>query len=113
MGRCRRIVRGADPKDIDATGYLAGMSARIGNVSVARALSEKLRSLKGPYLYGEHTRWRASIAAQLGNRDEAVGLLREAFAQGQRYDDPWLHLTPTLDPLRGYPPFEELVRPKG
>ncbi len=78
----------------------------------SRALSEKLRSLKRPYLHSEHTRWRAAIAAQLGDKDEAVDLLREAFAQGQPYGI-WLHRDATLEPLRGYPPFEDLVRPKG
>lgn len=65
------------------------------------------RSACWPYLYGEL--WRASIAAQLGDRDEAVDLLREALAQGQSYDR--LHGNATLEP-RGYPPYEELVSPR-
>ncbi len=44
--------------------------------------------------------------------DEAVDLLREAFAQGRQYGI-WRHRDPTLEPLRCYPPFEELVRPEG
>jgi serine/threonine-protein kinase len=65
---------------------------------------------------------RAAIAAQLGRRDDAVARLREAIMAGATFyfsasysimiinsgitpESPW------LAPLRGYPPFEDLVRP--
>jgi len=48
----------------------------------------------------------------MGERDEAVELLRRAFAQGLAYGL-WIHVDPDLEPLRGYPPYEEIVRPKG
>jgi hypothetical protein len=57
---------------------------------------------------------RARIAAALGERDVAVGLLRDAFARGAtwgfRLD---LHRDPAFESLRGYPPFQELMRPQG
>jgi hypothetical protein len=56
-------------------------------------------------------RWRARIAAQLGDRDRAVDLLREAYSRGASYGL-WLHNDPLLDDLRGYPPFERFIAPK-
>ena len=57
---------------------------------------------------------RARIAAALGDRDEAVELLRDAFARGagwsQRLD---LHRDPAFVKLRGYAPFERLRTPQG
>ena len=48
----------------------------------------------------------------LGDRDDAASLLRQALSKGY----PWLYqirLELSFEPVRGYPPFEELVRPKG
>jgi len=49
----------------------------------------------------------------LGDRDGAVELLRDAIAQGAV--DVWdqLHSEPAFAALHGYPPFDELLRPKG
>jgi len=56
--------------------------------------------------------WRASVAAQIGDKDRAVKLLAEAFANGLEHDSSY-HSNPGLEPLWGYPPFQELLRPKG
>ena len=53
---------------------------------------------------------RAEIAALLGDKDEAVELIGEAFRNGFRRGFP-MFLNTGLDRLRGYPPFEALVRP--
>ncbi len=98
--------------DVYAVGYLGVIAARKGDRAAVLAYAERLRKLTRRFLFGEHTFWRAAIAAHLGDKDEAVTLLRESFAQGQSYGL-WLHRDATLEPLRRYPPFEELVRPKG
>jgi tetratricopeptide (TPR) repeat protein len=65
---------------------------------------------------------RAAIAAQLGRRDDAVARLREAIAAGATFGgtNAWSVLRPAsgirpespwFAPLRGYAPFEDLVRP--
>ena len=57
---------------------------------------------------------RARISAALGDRDEAIALLRDAFARGagwsERFD---LHRDPAFAKLRGYAPFESLRTPQG
>jgi hypothetical protein len=63
-------------------------------------------------LFGSHTYWRACIAAHLGDKQKAVKLLKEAFNQGQNYGV-YLHNDMELEPLRDYPPFQELIKPKG
>ncbi len=55
---------------------------------------------------------RTCIAAVLGDRDEAVSLLQRAFAEGYRYGIA-VHREIDFESLRGYPPFSELLKPKG
>ncbi len=52
------------------------------------------------------------VLALLGERERAVMLLREAFAQGYPYTLV-LHTDIDLESLRDYPLFQELLRPKG
>ncbi|SRR6266567_4651525 len=49
--------------------------------------------------------------AVLGERDAAVALMQEAFAQGYGRGGV-MHLYPSLMALRGYAPFRELMRSK-
>jgi hypothetical protein len=41
-----------------------------------------------------------------------VALLVEAFSQGMRYYVTF-HIDPMFEPLWDYPPFQELIEPKG
>jgi tetratricopeptide (TPR) repeat protein/predicted Ser/Thr protein kinase len=100
------------PEDLEVKGYLGVLAARLGEHDEARATLEDLRRLDRPYLFGNNTYWAACIAAQLGERERAVELIRQALAQGFRVDMQ-LHTDMDLEPLHGYPPFEELRRPKG
>jgi hypothetical protein len=55
---------------------------------------------------------RARIAALRGDRAGAVTLMRQAFDQdliGRMY----LHIDPDFESLRDFPPYQELLRPKG
>ena len=65
-----------------------------------------------PFWGGVNTAWRASIAAAMGDLDQAVRLLDHAIDEG------WYvrlnpHRSQFLKPLRGFPSFERLVEPKG
>ncbi len=58
--------------------------------------------------------WRGRIAARLGQKDKALSLLREImhFALVQSGDAANAHVDPDLDSLRGWKPFDDLMRPK-
>jgi tetratricopeptide (TPR) repeat protein len=102
--------------DTSAVPYTLGargaVAVRRGDTELALRISQELADLELPYLNGAHTLWRARIAALLGERDEAIDLLRRALGEGVGHGIS-LHVDMDLEPLRGYAPFEELMRPKG
>ncbi len=90
-------------------GFFAAMA---GDTAQARTDAEWLTTLDRPYLHGVNTLGRAIIAGALGEREEAVRLLRQAFSEGVVYG--WyLTWDSAFLPLRDYPPLQELIRPKG
>jgi hypothetical protein len=95
----------------DAIGLRGVLAARQNDPARARGLVRRLAAIAPRYNFGIPTVWRARIAAALGQRDSAVALLRQAFAEGREYDL-WLHRDQDLAPLRDYPPFLELTRPR-
>jgi DNA-binding SARP family transcriptional activator/tetratricopeptide (TPR) repeat protein/TolB-like protein len=100
------------PENVHYLGHLGTLAARRGERREAERIAAALAPSTQPYLRGAHTLWRARIAAQLGDREQALLLLREALAQGQPYGL-WLHTDLDLDPLRHQRAFRELLRPKG
>jgi len=100
------------PDNMDYKGYLGTIAARVGDREKALRISDELKALTKPYLFGNHTYCRACIASLLGDKKHAVDLLRESFAQGNEYGV-YLHREMDLEPLRDYPPFRDLVKPKG
>jgi tetratricopeptide (TPR) repeat protein len=94
----------------DALAGLGAVAARLEDRDAARAISAQLAEQPGEEPLG-----RARIAALLGEREEAVRLLREALdASGnwglfirQRHQDM------DFESLHGYQPFELLMRPRG
>jgi len=100
-----------NPDNINYKGYLGTLAARRGNREKALEIFNELQQMDRPYLYGDHNYWCACISSLLGKHQQAVVLLKEAFAQG--FSSPInLHRDMDLEPLRDYPPFQELVRPK-
>ena len=102
----------ADPADPTCLGRLGTLAARRGDAEEALRISRILEDLGEDDQGGDYTRWRASISSLLGERDEAVRLLRMAHERGYPYSA-GLHLDMDLFPLRGYPAFEDFLRPKG
>jgi serine/threonine-protein kinase len=100
------------PNDVRYRGWLGFVSVKLGNEERASEIEGWLEGLSVPYLGGLHTVFRAAIAAARGERDRAVALLQDAFAQGGGYGVPW-HRQPGFEVLWDYPPFQELMRPKG
>ncbi len=103
-------LREERPDDEDYLGRLGIIAARQNNPEEASRISEQLAAMD--VRMGQHTQQRAFIAAALGDRDAAVALLRTAFGQGMTVGA-WAHMEPALESLRDYPPFQELIRPKG
>jgi tetratricopeptide (TPR) repeat protein len=56
------------------------------------------------------TYWRTLLYLSLGNRDEAVRWLEQAFADHEGPSMAMTRVDPFLDPLRGDPRFEALVQ---
>ena len=100
------------PQDPEFLGILGALAARTGNRDEALRISEQLRRMSGPYLFGANTYRRACIAALLGDRTGAVDLLRESFAEGRRFGVA-IHREMDLEPVWDYAPFKELLRPRG
>jgi tetratricopeptide (TPR) repeat protein len=101
-----------DPENILYQGMIGLLAARRGEREKALAISEKLEAIDRPYLFGQHTYMRARIASLLGENEQAVLLLRDAFAQGLKYGTSLLQEI-DFEPLRSYRPFQELLKPKG
>ena len=109
------------PDNVVYKGLLGTLAARRGDRAKAQRIAEELRRIENPYLTGDQTFRSARIIAVLGDKERAVALLREAIAQGGGFGDEaeqynfgftYGH-SMDLEALRGYPPFEELIRPKG
>ncbi len=109
------------PDNINYKGRLGALAARRGDRAEAERIAEELRRLEAPYLYGNNTVRSARIVAVLDDKERAVALLREAIAQGAGSNEEpdsygygfiYRH-SMDLEPLHGYPPFEELIKPKG
>jgi GNAT superfamily N-acetyltransferase len=96
-------------------GQLGCLAARQGRREEALRYSTQLAELsRRPYMYGLPAYHRAKIAARLGEREVAVRLLQEARMAGHSNAlHWWMHRDPDLASLRGYPPFEQLLKPKG
>ena len=109
-------LAGQHPQNSDYLAALALLAARRGGRAQALSISEQLRSGRPADKSGPAGALfeRAKIAAQLGDQDEAVTLLRKWIDQGAPWEyQRYLHLDFDFQPLRDYPPFQELVRLKG
>ena len=100
--------RSQDPTLMTYAGLIA---ARRGNTTAAERVAADLCALDTPFLRGANTMGRARIVAVLGRKDEATRLAGQARAEGVLIAN--LHLLPELQLLRGYAPFEELIKPVG
>ncbi len=92
--------------------YLGLAAARLGEKERALEISAGLGNIKQPYLFGRPNYYRARIAAILGDKTQAVNLLKESARQG---NGDWMlaHVEFDLESLRDYPLFKEFIRPKG
>ncbi len=105
------------PLRISAIGRLGVIAARTERADMAWEFATLLADGEWPAnAGGVPTLLRAKILAALGERDAAVDLVRQAVGEGIVFlpsGNRSFHKDPDFDPLRGYAPFEEIVRPKG
>jgi serine/threonine protein kinase/tetratricopeptide (TPR) repeat protein len=101
-----------NPDNITYMGALGTLAARRGDEEEARRIADELKIIDRKYLFGWHTYVRARIHALLGETAEAVKLIQESFDQGNGFGV-YIHREIDFEPLRDYPPFQELLKPKG
>jgi tetratricopeptide (TPR) repeat protein len=108
-------------------GALGVIAAHMGDREAAMRIYDELPEHADPEVTWFSTAaarrcyWRACILAHLGEKERAVAQLNEAYAKGLVYckaDGGIMHGSPPhcdidLEPLWDYPPFQELIRPKG
>ena len=104
-------ITGDLPDHLTFLGFLGVVAAREGKPADALRIDRELQAMSPRYVYGRHTMWRARIHAVIGERDAAVTLVQEAFAQGYARGGV-MHLYPSLASLRDDPAYQELLKPK-
>jgi tetratricopeptide (TPR) repeat protein len=85
--------------------------ARLGRPADAQAVIDRLVSAEPPGPAPNRLAAAAEVQAALGKRDEAVRLLGEAFEAGYPYSAT-IHRDAAFEGMRGYAPWENLVRPR-
>jgi len=98
----------------------ATLAARLGDHDTAVRIDEELVGLSRALLWGHATYWRAVVAAVRGEEERAVELLGQAMTEGlfalqwgAEYPKWDFHIDPDFESLRDYPPFQELIAPRG
>ncbi len=112
--RIRGDLAREEPGDLEALGDYGVTLALCGRPRAeAQKIADALARIDRPFLRGGHHFARARVLAALGDREDAMAALEAAFAQGQRWSGLEIHLDRAFAPLRDYPPFIELMKPKG
>ena len=102
------------PEEAEYLAKLGRLAARLGDRERAATISEQLRRLERPHLKGRRTLDRAATAALLGDSGQAVTLLQQAMELTPLWGVHVLvHQDIDFESLHDYPPFQELMRPKG
>jgi len=100
-----------NPNSVSLSGHLGISAAKGGNREEAERVTQLFSEME-PLAYGMRTIWLVRIAASQGDREGAVGFLQQAIDEGYAH---WVDLQSMigLESLWDYPPFQELIRPKG
>lgn len=107
------------PDMISVVGARAMVWRMMGRAEEAAVEEQRLAQWDPRNSRGQPNYWRARLAALAGDRERAVALLRRAIAEGiwlGSFNQPAFEFgrnEPEFAPLRGYAPYEELLRPKG
>ncbi|MCL7983362.1 MAG: hypothetical protein M8862_12615 [marine benthic group bacterium] len=106
--------------DVSLLGYRATLAARLGDEKMSSEIDAELAALDRPLLWGHADYWRSAIAAVRGDLEGAVRLLSSAMHKGLftmqwgvEYPKWDYHVDPDFRELLEYPPFADLVEPRG
>jgi DNA-binding SARP family transcriptional activator/TolB-like protein len=103
------------PGNTELLGRMGAAAAHLGDSTGAKRFDRILSQLPPKYQFGRQTYARARIAAALGDKAAAVGLLRTAWVEGRpiafdNLGDEDVHTDPEFEALRDYFPFQLLLR---
>lgn len=79
---------------------------------VLTKLDRWLTEVPASHLGGQHTEYRAKMAAILGRKEDAIRLMQQASSEGYPFGTE-RHQAPEYQALKGYAPFDAFMRPKG
>jgi tetratricopeptide (TPR) repeat protein len=99
------------PESVQYLWHYGASLARLGREEEARRVIDRLGAIEQRNLRAYNTWGQGLITAILGDRDEAVRLFQDAFANGRAYDI-WVHREPALADMWGYGPFDALMAPR-
>jgi len=108
--RLLQRLRISEPNDYENLTLLAVICVEHGDRATARTIDLQLASISDPALRADLLMDRASIAASLGDRATAVRMIRDAYRAGFEWRNV-IHVLLGFDRIRGYAPFEALIRP--
>ncbi len=100
------------PDSIRPLGMMGACAASLGRRNEALLISDRIANLGLDYLPSRAFYARAVISATLGEQRNAVDLLHDALSSGLAYGS-FLHRSVLSIMLRDYPPFQQLMKPKG
>jgi len=106
-----RLVR-INPVTSEWMAGAGAAAARMGDTTRADSLLKQVLALPADYLFGRRPRFAAMVAAALGRKDQAVQLLTQGLREGVGRRWNWHQETDFLI-LLDYPPFRELIKPRG
>ena len=106
------VLSAEEPENVEYLGSLGAVAARRGRRQDAERIAARLAALERPYLFGLNTYWRAKIAAVLGEREQAMTLLRTSLAEGHHYGL-GIHNDADFASLHSDPAFRRLLHPRG
>jgi tRNA A-37 threonylcarbamoyl transferase component Bud32/tetratricopeptide (TPR) repeat protein len=109
-----------DPENYELLGYQGLVAAAAGDTTDAERFVAQLTGNTTPWLRGRRLLWGARLYAAMGDGEAAVTMLREALNHGARLfwgERPSMMALPLSHypewaRLKGYEPFEQLVKPK-
>ncbi len=100
-----------NPNQLDTLCRKGIVAADLGKVEEARTVMAQLARLPRKDKLGRVSLMQARILSRLGEREQALALLREATSEGQNLGNA-RHMDVAFETMKGYPPFDEFIRPK-